>query len=184
MLCLLFAGTTAYSQKISPALKDSTTSFKVFGVCEQCKHRIEGALKVKGIKNADWNIDKKMLSLTYDPSKISINKIHNKIAAIGHDTYLKKANDAVYNALPKCCYYRSLETMEDMKPASDTSATSVNIDTTQALVQATQEHTIKGVVLEEDNKGSFKPLVGASVVWVGTNSGTTTDENGNTMAIG
>jgi copper chaperone CopZ len=72
-------------------LKDTATTFKVFGVCEQCKQRIEGALKVKGIKSAVWNIDSKMLSVSYSPSKISLEKIHNRIAA-GHDTYLKKAN--------------------------------------------------------------------------------------------
>ena len=86
MLCLLVAGTAGYSQDSKIAITDSTTSFKVFGVCEQCKHRIEGALKVKGIKNADWNIDTKILSLTYEPPKISLDKIHNKIAAAGHDT--------------------------------------------------------------------------------------------------
>lgn len=177
MLCLLFSGITAYSQT-KTSFKDSSTSFKVFGVCEQCKQRIEGALKIKGIKNADWNIDTKMLSLTYNPSKIPIDKIHNKIAAAGHDTYLKKANDAVYNALPKCCYYRQIESMADMKPAKDTSTVIIKADTTQAPVQQMEEHTIKGVVLEEDNKGSFKPMAGANVVWAGTNSGTTTDENG------
>ena len=32
--------------------------------------------------------------------------------------------------------------------------------------------------MEEDNKGSFKPLAGASVMWPDTNSGTITDDNG------
>ena len=40
------------------------------------------------------------------------------------------------------------------------------------------QHFIKGVVLEEDNKGSFKPLAGASVVWLNTKKGAVTDENG------
>ena len=178
MLCLLVTGTAGYSQDIKIAITDSTTSFKVFGVCEQCKHRIEGALKVKGIKKADWDIDTKILSLSYDPTKISLDKIHNKIAAVGHDTWLKKANDAVYNALPKCCLYKSIESMEDMKTAPDTSSIIDQPDTAQVQVQPIEEHTIRGVVLEENNKGAFKPLAGASVVWVGTNSGTTTDENG------
>ena len=178
MLCLLATGTAGYSQDIKIAIIDSTTSFKVFGVCEQCKHRIEGALKIKGIKKADWDIDTKMLSLSYDPTKISLDKIHNKIAAVGHDTWLKKANDAVYNALPKCCLYKSIESMADMETAPDTSSIIDQPDTAQVQVQPIEEHTIRGVVLEENNKGAFKPLAGASVVWVGTNSGTTTDENG------
>ena len=41
-----------------------------------------------------------------------------------------------------------------------------------------QAGKIKGVVLEEDKKGSFKPLPGASVIWLGTNKGTLTDSAG------
>jgi copper chaperone CopZ len=178
MLCLLLSGITVYSQNSKTIVKDTTATFKVFGVCEQCKHRIEGALKTKGIKAADWNVDTKMLTVSYDPSKISNDKIHTKLAAVGHDTYLKKANDAVYNSLLKCCYYREMESMEDTKPAIGTSLATAKPDTTGAQVQSIKEHIIKGVVLEEDNKGAFKPLPGASVVWVGANSGTITDENG------
>jgi hypothetical protein len=35
-------------------------------------------------------------------------------------------------------------------------------------------HVIKGVVLEENKKGMFAPLPGASVMWLGTNKGTVT----------
>ncbi|ANE53481.1 TonB-dependent receptor [Flavisolibacter tropicus] len=42
----------------------------------------------------------------------------------------------------------------------------------------TSQHTIVGVVLEEDQKGGFKPLVGASVIWLGTTIGTATDSAG------
>ncbi|MEJ7677262.1 MAG: hypothetical protein WKG06_05190 [Segetibacter sp.] len=43
---------------------------------------------------------------------------------------------------------------------------------------AAMEHTIKGVVLEETKTGSFKPLTGASIMWLGTNMGTVTDSTG------
>ncbi len=176
-LCFCFIGIAANGQEHKTVLKDTATTFKVFGVCEQCKQRIEGALKVKGIKSAVWNIDSKMLSVSYSPSKISLEKIHNRIAA-GHDTYLKKANDAAYNALPKCCYYREIESMEDMKPDRDSSTVIIKTDTAQLQVKPIEEHIIKGVVLEEDNKGLFKPLAGANVLWLGTTLGTSTDENG------
>lgn len=174
-LCFIFLSVATYSQNNKTAAED-TASFKVFGVCEQCKHRIEEALKVKGIRSASWNIDTKLLSVEYDPARISIDKIHNRITAVGHDTYLKKANDAVYNALPSCCHYREMETMESTNIVIDTTASAVQKDSIQSIAVA--EHTVKGVVLEQDNKGSFKPLVGASVIWLGSGSGTTTDENG------
>src|SRR5438270_7968898 len=82
--------------------KDTTVSFMVYGVCDQCKHRIEAAVKGKAVTAADWNVDTKMLTLTYEPGKINLEKINSRITAAGHDTYLKKASDADYNKLPSC----------------------------------------------------------------------------------
>lgn len=149
------------------AQQDTTITFKVYGVCAgQCKPRIENASKGKGVKSAVWDVDTKMLTLVYDPSKTSLEKVQKRIIDAGHDLEDKKAKDAVYEALPECCHYREMNeenTMEEHTP-TDT-ATSAN-------------NVIKGVVLQEDSKGSFKPLQGASVIWLGTNTGTITDENG------
>lgn len=177
LLCLIFFGTISYSQSVRIA-KDTTVSFKVFGVCEQCKQRIEEAVKVKGVASADWSIDSKILSLTYNSARISLDKIHRKIAAAGHDTYLKKAKGADYFALPACCYYRDSTTlhMEDDEHHISSNKTA---DSSAVFSQNTvNNELIKGVVMEEDNKGLFKPLAGASVVFPGANTGTKTDENG------
>ncbi len=182
MLCLfltgLFSGINSWAQKVETGPKDTTASFKVFGVCEQCKHRIEDALKIKGINLANWDIDTKMLTISYNQSKISFDKINNRLTAAGHDTYYKKAKDADYLALPKCCYYREFESMNEMKPTTDSVVNHQVIDTTQKAEQVNSEELVKGVVMEEDDKGSFKPLAGASIVWLGTYVGTTTDEHG------
>ena len=83
-----------------------TESIKVSGNCETCKARIEKAAKVDGVSKADWNTKTKVLTLTYDPSKVKSDDIQKKIAAVGHDTQKYKATDKVYNALPGCCKYR------------------------------------------------------------------------------
>lgn len=182
LLNILFIIVQVHAQKNIAG--DTAVSFKVFGVCEQCKNRIESALKVKGIRSTNWNIDTKMLSVSYDPSKISLDKIHNKIVAVGHDTYLKKANDAVYRALPACCHYRDIELMSEKisanviqsHPADSGMAIndSGNINSTKIKLPV----QIKGVVVEINKKGDFIPLHGASVMWVGTNIGTLTDSTG------
>jgi hypothetical protein len=135
----------------------------VSGACEICKDRIEKALKIRGVRSANWNVDSKMLTLVYSPTIISLLKVNKIIAGVGHDTELEKAKDAVYNELPECCHYRKKEVIENSLQAADA-----------------VDHTgkIKGVVLEEDKKGSFKPLSGASVTWLGTNKGTFTDSSG------
>ncbi len=159
---------TAFSQK-AKSNSDTTISFKVFGVCDvMCKPRIEAAAKGKGVEIAIWSATTKMLILTYNQTKTTLEKIQSRILDAGHDLDNKKANDEVYKALPSCCYYRSMQTMNDNK-------TEINTITVDSSNNA---DIIKGVVLEEDNKGSFKPLIGASIIWLGTNDGTTTDENG------
>ncbi len=95
LFCLLFAGTaSAQIENNKTTRHDTTATFKVYGVCSQCKDRIEDALKVKGVAAANWDVDTKMLTITYNASHISLEKINNKIAAAGHDTYAKKAADA------------------------------------------------------------------------------------------
>ncbi|MBI3510223.1 MAG: heavy-metal-associated domain-containing protein [Bacteroidetes bacterium] len=83
-----------------------TDTIKVYGNCETCKSKIEGSLKKKdGVISKDWNTETKMLIVTYDPSKITIKQIGEKIAAVGYDNQYATAPDATYNGLPKCCQY-------------------------------------------------------------------------------
>lgn len=149
------------AQNINP--NDTAVSFIVYGNCSQCKARIEDAMKVRGIRSASWSIATKILSVTYNPSVITIEKIHSKIAAVGHDTKLKKAKDEVYNSLPECCLYRNNEEM---------------LSGSAAINNTDKISVVKGIVLEMDAKGQFKPLQGASVVWVNSSVGTLTDSSG------
>jgi hypothetical protein len=151
-ICLTLVGLVGNSQN-SNNYKD--TSFKVFGECEQCKDRIELAAKMKGVKTAVWDMDTKILLLQYDPTIIKLEKIQNKIVAVGHDLENKKANNQVYQSLPACCHYRA----------------------TEVELQNADE-VIRGIVLQEDNKGRFEPLSNASIYWLGTPNGVVTDSIG------
>ena len=163
ILCLILINIDLNIQAQSN--KDSSVTIKVFGNCIQCKIRIEAALKTRGIDSAVWDIDTKLLALKYDATVISIDRIHQKIANAGHDTELKKATDKTYNALPECCLYR------------DNGIAPAKIDSVLNLT-TTNNNFIKGIVLEEDKKGNFKPLIAASVVWANSNAGTVTNDNG------
>src|SRR5689334_5036162 len=169
----------ASAQRTQGAVPDTTVSFKVFGACEQCKDRIEKAVKGKGVIAADWNIDSKMLQLTYQPSRVSIEKVNNRIVAVGHDTYLKKASNAAYNQLPSCCKYREMDNASTESPDSlfhqiDSTVNSLN----SSAAVGKEMHVVRGIVLEVDNKGAFKPLVSATINWLGSNATTVTDSNG------
>lgn len=83
-----------------------TETFKVSGNCETCKARIEKAAKVEGVTKAEWNQKTKILTLAYDPKKVKSVDVQKKIADVGHDTPLFRAEAKVYKALPNCCKYR------------------------------------------------------------------------------
>jgi mercuric ion binding protein len=97
---LMMTGVLVYGQELK------TTSFKVYGSCEECKARIEKAANsVAGVTNATWSIDTKMMKISFNQSKTSSDEIQKAIANVGHDTEKFKADDKTYNALPACCQY-------------------------------------------------------------------------------
>ncbi|WKN44803.1 heavy-metal-associated domain-containing protein [Tunicatimonas pelagia] len=79
----------------------------VAGNCEMCQARIEkAALKVNGATQVNWNVQTKMLTVTYDAASTSETAISEAIAAVGHDTEFTQAQDSKYEKLPACCLYR------------------------------------------------------------------------------
>jgi mercuric ion binding protein len=92
-------------QNTVKTIVSKTESFKVFGNCELCQPRIENAVKEEGASSASWDKDTKMLTVTYDPSKTSRDKLSKKLASVGHDTEKYRAPDDVYDKLPACCHY-------------------------------------------------------------------------------
>ncbi len=86
--------------------KDKTESFKVSGKCGMCKSRIENAAKIEGVSKAEWDSEKQLLTVIYNPAKVKIDDLQSKIAAVGHDADKFKADDKIYAKLPGCCKYR------------------------------------------------------------------------------
>lgn len=94
-----------YLYSLRKSGRDVTIEIKVWGNCGKCKTRIEKAAKIKGVKEVEWDMDSKMLTLTYSPKIVSLEKIHEKIALAGHDTENICAPKAKYIKLPDCCKY-------------------------------------------------------------------------------
>jgi mercuric ion binding protein len=84
----------------------ATDTVKVSGNCSQCKKRIENAAYVTGVKRAEWDKSTGQLTVTYRPSKTSLQKIEENIAKAGHDAGEVKASETDYNKLPDCCAYK------------------------------------------------------------------------------
>ena len=183
---LFWTFSTVQAQDHSLRPGDTAITFKVYGACVQCKERIEKAARGRGVRSVSWNVNTKLLSLVYEPTLTNPDKIGNRIVAAGHDLETKKAIAAVYQSLPNCCHYREMGSMEDNEKMTTNKmdsndsihtrvATPLTVDTSRfSNVRA----SVKGIVLEADRKGAFKPLQKATVIWLGTNVGTATDADG------
>jgi len=107
VLVSIFSLTAVAQEKKS---KNKKVIIKVAGNCEMCEKRIEkAAFSVKGVKSAEWHVDCQDIHLVIDETKCSKEDVAKAIAAVGHDTELVKAEDAVYEKLHGCCLYERLE---------------------------------------------------------------------------
>jgi len=84
-------------------------SFTVQGACGMCKGRIEKTANgLEGVSEAVWDKETEVVKFAYT-SDVTVDDVHKAIAASGHDTDKLTAPDDVYNALPGCCHYRTVE---------------------------------------------------------------------------
>lgn len=78
---------------------------KVWGNCEMCQSKIEKAAKAAGATTAQWDVDSKILAVSFSPGKSSVNKIEKAIAAAGYDTEHEVTTETAFDKLPGCCKY-------------------------------------------------------------------------------
>ena len=89
------------------AAGNQTITFKVYGVCDECKLRIESAaLDAKGVKKAEWDIKSNMI-VVVGSSKMTAQNVAETIAKAGYKSELSEADSKAYNKLPACCQYDS-----------------------------------------------------------------------------
>jgi periplasmic mercuric ion binding protein len=109
LFALLILGSALFNFSCSSSNKEpegKKINFKVYGNCEMCKETIEGSLKnVQGINYANWDVEKKTMTVIYDSTKTNELAIHKKIAGAGYDTELETGDDIAYKGLHQCCQY-------------------------------------------------------------------------------
>jgi len=141
-------------------VRDSTLSLHVAGVCGMCKARIEKAAAGSGLKNANWNPQTKVLALQFDPEKFNLERARQRILDAGHDVDGRRANEAAYHNLPACCHYHDEKNVH-------------------AEEQPTTEHVVRGVIMQENNRGELSPLAWGNVYWLeDTQISTQSDSSG------
>ncbi|TAE30874.1 MAG: heavy-metal-associated domain-containing protein [Cytophagales bacterium] len=83
---------------------DKEVKIKTSAVCEMCKERIERNLSFeKGVKEAVLDVDTKVVTVKFNPSKTDVNKIKANINKTGYDADEAIADADGYKKLPSCC---------------------------------------------------------------------------------
>lgn len=147
-----------------------TEIFKVFGTCGECKERIEGALKLKGIYKAEWEMDSKMLTVRFDSTKFTKPAIQKILANVGHESNGFLTEAITYESLPGCCHYERELLPKAERPKADT---------THAMQKTEPKiEKISGTIFELNAKGMPVSLIGAVVRDVANKHFASTDSNG------
>jgi len=109
-------GQDAKTEKASYKL----ASFGVRGNCGMCQATIEKAANsIDGVRSATWDKEAKEITVSYDPSKATLDKIHQAIAKSGYDTDKVTANKKAYNGLAGCCQYDRKQKMSQKVKKSE-----------------------------------------------------------------
>ncbi|AMS26576.1 hypothetical protein AEM51_05595 [Bacteroidetes bacterium UKL13-3] len=104
--CVLSLGAWAQNDNQTTNNKDGmqTVKFKTSAVCEMCKETLEKAMAYeKGVKESNLNVDSKILSITFDPKKTSIEKLKIAVSKTGYDADELPAEPKAYEHLNACC---------------------------------------------------------------------------------
>ncbi len=97
VLTLLFSCTTNSPLK--------TETFKVWGNCEKCKKTIESASGIEGVTEKKWDVESKLMTVTFDTTKVKLEQIQQIIAKSGYDNDKYYGDDYAYDKLESCCQY-------------------------------------------------------------------------------
>ena len=82
-----------------------TAKFTVWGNCGMCKETIEKSVKISGVKKANWHIESKIMTVSFDTTLVDVTSIQKAIAAVGYDNVQYTGDNTAYAKLHACCQY-------------------------------------------------------------------------------
>ena len=143
-----------------------TETLKVAGNCDMCKTTIETVANKKGIADAEWDKDTKVLKLTYDSEQTTTEEVLKRIAYAGYDNEKFLAPDEAYSKLPGCCKYDRMkkEVAVTTNPVSEQSKGDTIVKEQEKVNQLSkvydQYFALKDALVKDDgNSASSKALV-------------------------
>ncbi len=100
IIFLLMVASVAFGQQ----KKIDTVQIKTSAVCDMCKERIEGCFAFeKGVKSSSLDVETKIATIVYNPSKTSPATLRKTLSKLGYDADSVAADPVAYKKLPACC---------------------------------------------------------------------------------
>lgn len=100
-IILLFA---SFATSIKAEEKIAEAQIKSPVWCEMCDETIQkGLKKISGISKVNVDLEKQIVTVTFDENETSIETIRRAISRLGYDADDVKADLRAYRKLPKCC---------------------------------------------------------------------------------
>lgn len=107
---LLFTGSqpleaaVSHSNTVVAPPKTERVQIQTSAVCGMCEKTIKQSLmKVKGVKEAQLNMDTKVVTVVYQPKFTNPDALRTAISKVGYDADQVPADPAAYEKLHACC---------------------------------------------------------------------------------
>ena len=128
-----------------------TISAKVSGNCGMCETTIEKAGNLKKEAQVDWDKDKQVATITYDPQKTTPEQVLKRIALAGYDNEKYLAPEEAYNNLHGCCQNERMGVVADKGKAEAHTGNSANASAparhSSAAAEASQSNALALVLM-------------------------------------
>ena len=102
----LVVGIILWTSTVGFEMADKNVEIKIktSAVCGMCKDRIEQGLAFeKGIKDVGLDLETKICTVKYNPTKTTPEEIRKAISKLGYDADDVVADEKAYEKLPACC---------------------------------------------------------------------------------
>jgi copper chaperone CopZ len=104
IIVVFFFINTLASAQDTTSNKTAVIKIKTSAICGSCKNRMEKNIAFeKGVTDVVLDLETKIVTVTYRPSKTNPDKIRTAISKIGYDADNVKADPTAYKKLPACC---------------------------------------------------------------------------------
>jgi mercuric ion binding protein len=103
---ILLSGIFMLVMSINTTMAQDVAELKIktSAVCDMCKETMEKHIAFeKGVKKSSLDVESKILTVTYNPSKITPEQIRKALAKSGYDADDVPADPKAYKKLDACC---------------------------------------------------------------------------------